>query len=73
MQYLFQLVLGSKNYTTPNPKNSLMDKTKKHKKLSFLIFNFFLKDYILSIFEALIHSIWNDNEKVMDNLVFWTI
>jgi len=46
---------------------------KNHKNWIFKVFNIFLKYYILSTSEALIHSIWTSDEKVMDNLLFQTI
>jgi len=43
---------------------------KNHKMPKWIFLNFFLKYYVLSIFKALIHSIWTRDEKVMDNFSF---
>jgi len=64
-------VPGSKSHGTISKKWRFAGSIKKITKSQNKIFEiFFLEYYIFSTYEALIHSIWTINEKVMDNLSF---
>jgi len=64
----------SKNYSTISQKERLAyGEYKKFTKDQNIFYFKILTYYIFSTCEALIHSIWIENEKVMDNLVFQAI
>jgi len=71
-------VAGSKSYTTKSPKlnlagNNFFFLVESQRKIKIFFSQKYLNIMYFSTFEALIHSIWTHNEKVMDNLVFWAI
>jgi len=67
----FQLMTGSKSYTTKSLELNSVGNTKKSQKVKIIFSPYNI--IFLSTCEALIHSTWTSNEKVMDNLVFWAI